>query len=60
MLKSPFWTLTFPSRMAYYDKREDFNVDIINYPFIDEEVPCLPSFGVYIPQCILLRECVLI
>ena len=36
--------------MAYYDKLDDFNFDIINFPFIDGEVPLFPSFGAYIWQ----------
>ena len=29
-----------------YDKRDDF--DIVNFPFLDGEVPRRPSYGVYI------------
>ena len=29
-----------------YDERDDFNFDIVNFPFID--VPQRPSYGVYI------------
>ena len=36
-----------------YDKRDDFNVDIVNFPFLDGDVPIRPSYGVYISQ--LLR-----
>ena len=31
-----------------YDKRDDFNFDIINFPFLDGDVPRRPSYGVYI------------
>ena len=31
-----------------YDKRDDFNFDIINVPFLDGDVPQRPSYGVYI------------
>ena len=32
-----------------YDKRDDFNFDIIvNFPFLDGEFPQRPSYGVYI------------
>ena len=34
-----------------YDKR-DFNFDIVNFPFLDGDVPQRPSFGVYISQLI--------
>ena len=30
-----------------YDKRDDFNCDIINFPFLDGDVPQRPSYGVY-------------
>ena len=35
-----------------YDKRDDFNVEIVNFTFIDGDVPRSPSFGVYISQLI--------
>ena len=35
-----------------YDKRDDFNFDIVNFPFLDGDVPKLPSYGVYISQFI--------
>ena len=31
-----------------YDKRDDFNFDIVNYPFLDGDVPQRLSYGVYI------------
>ena len=30
-----------------YDKRDDFDFDIVNYPFLDGDVPRRPSYGVY-------------
>ena len=33
-----------------YDKRDDF--DIVNFPFLDGDVPRRPSYGVYISQLI--------
>ena len=30
-----------------YDKRDDFDFDIVNFPFLDGDVPCRPSYGVY-------------
>ena len=35
-----------------YDKRGDFNFDIVNFPFLDGDVPQRPSYGVYISQLI--------
>ena len=33
-----------------YDKRVDFNFEIVNFPFLDGDVPRSPSYGVYISQ----------
>ena len=35
-----------------YDKRDDFNFQIVNFPFLDGDVPRSPSYGVYISQLI--------
>ena len=35
-----------------YDNRDDFDFDIINFPFLDGDVPRRPSYGVYISQLI--------
>ena len=35
-----------------YDKRDDFNFEILNFPFLDGDVPRSPSYGVYISQLI--------
>ena len=35
-----------------YDKRDDFNFDIVYFPFLDGDVPQHPSYGVYISQLI--------
>ena len=31
-----------------YDKRDDFGFDIVNFPFLDGDVPRHTSYGVYI------------
>ena len=36
-----------------YDKSDDFDFYIVNFPFLDGDVPRRPSYGVYISQ--LLR-----
>ena len=33
-----------------YDKRDDFDFVIVNFPFLDGDVPRRPSYGVYISQ----------
>ena len=35
-----------------YDKRDDFDFDIVNSPFLDGDVPRRTSYGVYISQLI--------
>ena len=35
-----------------YDKRDDFNFDIVNFPCLDGDVPRSFSYGVYISQLI--------
>ena len=35
-----------------YDKRDNFDFDIVNFPFLDGEVPRRPSYCVYISQLI--------
>ena len=35
-----------------YDKRDDFNYEKVNFPFLDRDVPGSPSYGVYISQLI--------
>ena len=33
-----------------YDKRDDFVFEIVNFPFLDDDVPRAASYGVYISQ----------
>ena len=35
-----------------YDKRDDFDFYIVNFPFLDGDVPRRPSYGLYISQLI--------
>ena len=35
-----------------YDKWDDFNFEIVNFPFLDGDVPRSPSYGVYNSQLI--------
>ena len=39
-----------------YDKRDDFDFDILNFPFLDGDVPRLTSYGVYISQLIRFAQ----
>ena len=42
--------------MCVYDKRDDFDFEIVNFPFLDGDVPRSTSYGVYISQLIHLLE----
>ena len=35
-----------------YDKGHDLNFEIVNFPFLDGDVPRSPSYGIYISQLI--------
>ena len=37
-------------RTKLYDKRNDFNFPIANFPFICSNIPAIPAYGVYISQ----------
>ena len=39
-----------------YDKRDDFNFEIVNFSFLDGDVPRSPSYGVYILQLIIFAR----
>ena len=36
------------STKIYFFYKDDFNFDIVNFPFLDGDVPQRPSYGVYI------------
>ena len=53
--EAPFLDLSISNGFVsskIYDKRDDFDFDIVNFPFLDGDVPCRPSKGVYISQLI--------
>ena len=35
-----------------YDKRDNFDFDVVNFPFLDGDIPRSTSYGVYISQLI--------
>jgi hypothetical protein len=39
-------------RTKLYDKRDDFNFPIVNFPFICSNIPASPAYGLYISQLI--------
>ena len=40
-----------------YDKRDDFNFHIVNFPLLSSNIPSFPSYGVYILQLIRCAKC---
>ena len=39
-------------RTSLYDKRDDFNIHITNFPFLSSNIPSSPAYGVFISQLI--------
>ena len=39
-------------RTSLYDKRDDFNFHITNFPFLNSNIPSPPAYGVFISQLI--------
>ena len=39
-------------RTSLYDKRDDFNFHITNFPFLSRNIPSSPAYGVFISQLI--------
>ena len=37
---------------SVYDKRNDFRIHIVDFPWLGGDVPRLPSYGVYISQLV--------
>ena len=40
-----------------YDKHDDFDFHIVNFPFLSSNIPSGPSYGVYISQLIRYAQC---
>ena len=40
-----------------YDKCDDFDFHIVNFPFLSSNIPFGPSYGVYISQLIRYARC---
>ena len=39
-------------RTKLYDKRDEFNLQIVNFQFICSNIPAVPAYGIYIAQMI--------
>ena len=42
-------------KYSLFDKRNNFNFEVISYPFLSGNIPRIPSYGVYVSQ--LIRFC---
>ena len=59
-IEAPFWDLHLHISNGFvsskiYDKRDDFEFDIVNFPFLDGDFPPRPSYGVYMYISQLIR-----
>ena len=43
--------------LMLYDKRDDFDFHIVSFPFLSNNIPSGPSYGVYISQLIRYARC---
>ena len=50
LIFAPLLTLSITTKIE--DKQDDFNFEIVNFPFLDGDGPRSPSFGVYMSQLI--------
>ena len=39
-------------QVKLYDKRDDFNFNIVNFPFLSSNIPQSPAYGLYVSQLI--------
>ena len=56
-IEAPFLELLLSILIGFvlwkiYDNRNDFDFEMINFPFLDEGIPRFTSYGVYISQLI--------
>ena len=50
--EAPFWTTNGVVSSKFYDKLDDLNFEIVNFPFLNGDVPRSPSYGVYSSELI--------
>ena len=46
------WIVNGKLTTRLYDKRDDFNFPIVNFPFLSSNIPSAPAYGVYVSQLI--------
>ena len=42
---------------SVYDERDDFGCPIVNFPWLSDDAPRLPSYGIYISQLVRFSRC---
>ena len=42
---------------SLYDKRDDFNFKIVNFPFLSSNIPSSPAYGVFVSQLVRYSRC---
>jgi hypothetical protein len=51
-LLNMYWFQWQTDKFTIYDKRDDFDFAIVNFPFLCSNIPLSPAYGVYISQLI--------
>ena len=46
------YTRSTPYHISVYDKRDDFDFRIVNFPHMDSNIPANPAYGIYISQLV--------
>ena len=54
LYRGPFYNRLYTK---LFDKRDDFDFHIVNFPFLSSNIPSSPSYGVYISQLIRYARC---
>ena len=48
-IQESYWA-SCDTRTKLYDRRDDFNFPIVNFPFTCSNIPVAPVYGIYISQ----------
>ena len=64
LIIAPLLTLSITKGIVpseIYDKRDDLNFEVVNFPYLDGDIPHSPSYGIYISQLIhYARVCLML
>ena len=53
---SPVCMSSLDIDISIFDKRDNFNFDIVNFPFLSCNIPTSPAYGVYISQLVRISK----